>query len=115
MNEDLKKTLLNPIGRLFLKGVYDAHRTIAVAGPAAKNPSYVEVPAGVSMKDLSAYFEEGEVRIVSGDVLSGEAVGPDGFLGFYHDQVSVLKEGNYYEMFGWINPFRSKKFYSRPV
>ena len=102
--------LVAVIGRLFLKGVYDAHRTIAVAGPAAKNPSYVEVPAGVSMKDLSAYFEEGEVRIVSGDVLSGEAVGPDGFLGFYHDQVSVLKEGNYYEMFGWINPFRSKKF-----
>ena len=98
------------IGRLFLKGVYDDHRIIAVAGPAAKNPSYVEVPGGVCMKDLAPYFEGDEIRIVSGDVLSGEAVGPDGFLGFYHDQVSVLKEGNYYEMFGWINPFRSKKF-----
>ena len=43
-------------------------------------------------------------------MLSGEAVGIDGFLGFYEDQVSVLKEGRYYEMFGWINPFRSKKF-----
>ena len=102
--------LVAAIGRFFLKGVYDVHRTIAVAGPAVKNPSYVEVPAGVCMKDLAAYFEGEEVRIVSGDVLSGEAVGPDGFLGFYHDQVSALKEGNYYEMFGWINPFRAKKF-----
>lgn len=102
--------LVAVIGRFFLKGVYDAHRTIAVAGPAAKNPSYAEVPAGVCMKDLAAFFGEDEVRIISGDVLSGEAVGPDGFLGFYHDQVSVLKEGNYYEMFGWINPLRSKKF-----
>jgi len=98
------------IGRLFLKGVYDTRRIITVAGPAAVNPSYVEVPAGVCMKDLSAYFGKGEVRIISGDVLSGEEVGPDGFLGFYHNQVSILKEGRYYEMFGWANPFRFKKF-----
>ena len=102
--------LVAVIGRLFLKGVYDSHRTIAVAGPAAKRPSYVEVPSGVCMKDLAEYFDGDGVRIVSGDVLSGEAVGVDGFLGFHHDQVSVLKEGDYYEMFGWINPLRSKKF-----
>ena len=102
--------LVAVIGRLFLKGVYDPSRIIAVAGPAAKNPSYVEVPAGVCMKALSDCFAEADIRVVSGDVLSGEAVGPDGFLGFYHDQVSVLREGNYYEMFGWINPLRSKKF-----
>ena len=102
--------LVAVIGRLFLKGIYDDRRIIAVAGPAAVNPSYAEVPAGVCMKDLSAFFGEGDVRVVSGDVLSGEAVGADGFLGFYDDQVSLLKEGNYYEMFGWINPFRSKKF-----
>ena len=81
--------LVAAIGRLFLKGVYDVHRTIAVAGPSVKNPSYVEVPAGVCMKDLADRFDGGNVRIVSGDVLSGEAVGSDGFLGFFHDQVSV--------------------------
>ena len=102
--------LVAVIGRFFLKGVYDTRRIIAVAGPAAVNPSYVEVPCGVSMKDLSAYFSEGDVRVVSGDVLSGEAIGRDGFLGFFHNQVSVLSEGRYYEMFGWINPLRSKKF-----
>ena len=102
--------LVAVIGRLFLKGVYDAHRTIAVAGPAAVNPAYAEVPAGVSMQDLAGFFGTGDVRIISGDVLTGETVGPDGFLGFYHSQVSVLPEGNYHELFGWANPFRAKKF-----
>jgi len=102
--------LVAVIGRFMLKGEYDTHRLIAVAGPAAVKPSYVEVPAGVSMKQLAAHFGEGNIRVVSGDVLTGEAVGREGFLGFYHNQVSVLQEGDYFEMFGWMNPLRSKKF-----
>ena len=102
--------LVAVIGRLFLTGKYDTRRVIAVAGPAAVKPSYVEVTAGVSMKDLAEYFGEGDVRVISGDVLSGEAVGREGFLGFYHNQVSVIKEGKYFEMFGWANPIRAKKF-----
>lgn len=100
------------IGRLLIKGVCDLSRTIAVAGPAANNPSYVEVPCGVSMQALSEYFntEKGDVRVISGDVLSGENVGKDGYLGFYSNLVSVLPEGNYFEMFGWCKPFRLKKF-----
>ena len=102
--------LVAVIGRFMLKGVYDTRRTIAVAGPAAVKPAYAEVTAGVSMKQLAGFFAEGNVRVVSGDVLSGEAVGREGFLSFYDDQVSVLKEGDYFEMFGWMNPLRSKKF-----
>lgn len=102
--------LVAAIGRFFLKGVYDVHRTIAVAGPAAVNPSYVKVPCGVSMQDLKEYFGQGDIRVISGDVLTGENVGPDGFLGFYHNMVSVIPEGNYYEMFGWVKPFRLHKF-----
>ena len=100
------------IGRLFLKGVYDTSRTIAVAGPAAKNPSYVKVPQGVAVSALAEYFDfsKGDVRIISGDVLSGEKVAPDGFVGFYANLVSVVPEGNYHEMFGWVKPFRCKKF-----
>ena len=102
--------LVAVIGRFILKGVYDTRRIIAVAGPAAVNPSYVEVTAGVCMKDLARYFGEGDVRVISGDVLSGEAVGREGFMGFFHNQVSVVKEGHYHELFGWANPFRGKKF-----
>ena len=104
--------LVASIGRLLTKGVCDLSRTIAVAGPAAVNPSYVEVPCGVSMKALAEYFstEKGDVRVISGNVLSGENVGPDGYLGFFDNLVSVLPEGNHFEMFGWCKPFRLKKF-----
>ncbi len=102
--------LVAVIGRFMLKGVYDTRRIIAVAGPAAVKPAYAEVTAGVSMKQLAGFFAEGNVRVISGDVLTGETVGREGFLGFYHNQVSVLKEGDYFEMFGWMNPLRSKKF-----
>ena len=38
----------------------------------------------------------------------GKAVGRDGFPGFFDNLVTVLPEGNYYEMFGWVKPFRLK-------
>lgn len=100
------------IGRLFLSGVYDTARTIAVAGPAVKNPSYVKVPQGVAVSALAEYFDnsQGDLRIISGDVLSGRTVTPDSFVGFFDSLVSVLPEGNYHEMFGWVKPFRCKKF-----
>ena len=44
------------------------------------------------------------MRIINGDVLSGYKVKSDGFLGYYNNNLSVLKEGNNYRMFGWI-PF----------
>ena len=53
---------------------------------------------------------DGDVRYISGDVLTGSNVGKEGFLGFFDDQVTLLAEGNYHEMFGWGKPFRSKKF-----
>ncbi|MBP5210562.1 MAG: NADH:ubiquinone reductase (Na(+)-transporting) subunit A, partial [Bacteroidales bacterium] len=46
----------------------------------------------------------------SGNPLTGENVGPDGFLGFFDNQVTLLSEGDYCEMFGWVKPFRLKKF-----
>lgn len=104
--------LVAAIGKLFLHGIYDMSRVVAVAGPAVKDPSYVKAVAGISMNDLSEYFDasKGDVRIISGDVLTGEAVGKGGFLGFYNNLVTALPEGNYYEMFGWVKPFRLHKF-----
>ncbi len=104
--------LVAAIGKLFLNGVYDMSRTIAVAGPAVVNPSYVKCCAGVSMEQISDLFNfaHGEIRIISGDLLSGKVVGREGFLGFYDNLVTALPEGNYHELFGWVKPFRLKKF-----
>ncbi|NMB37678.1 MAG: Na(+)-translocating NADH-quinone reductase subunit A [Bacteroidales bacterium] len=104
--------LVAAIGKLFLNGVYDTSRVIAVAGPAVVNPSYVKCCAGVAMEQISDLFNfaNGNIRIVSGDLLSGKAVGRDGFLGFYDNLVTALPEGDYHELFGWAKPFRLKKF-----
>jgi Na+-transporting NADH:ubiquinone oxidoreductase subunit A len=106
--------LVAAIGKLFLKGVYDTSRIIAVAGPAVVNPSYVRCCAGIAMEQISDLFNfaHGNIRIISGDLLSGKTVGREGFLGFYDNLVTALPEGDYHEMFGWAKPFRLKKFSS---
>lgn len=103
--------MLAAIGKLFNTGRYDMTRRIAVTGPKAIDPSYVTGLPGMSMADISEFYDGSEdLRIISGDVLTGTGVGKDGYLGFYDNQVSILKEGKEYEMLGWAKPFRSHLF-----
>lgn len=104
--------LVATIGKLFTKGIYDASQLVAVVGPAVKTPTYVKGIQGMQISTIKYLADEskGTLRYISGDVLTGENVGIDGFLGFYKNQITVLPEGDYYEMFGWVKPFRSKKF-----
>ena len=113
---------LAAVGRLFTKGIYDIRKTIAITGPRALNPSYVHITPGASLRDIAEYADtekvslrnkKGElldIRYVSGNILTGDNVGADGFLGFFHNQITLISEGDYYEMFGWVKPFRLKKF-----
>ena len=103
--------MLAAIGKLFNTGKYDVKRKIAVTGPKAVNPAYVDCYPGISMKDIKEFYETPEnLRFVSGDVLSGTNIGAEGFLGFYDNQVTILEEGNKYELLGWAKPFRPKLF-----
>ncbi len=104
--------LLAAIGKSLTEGKYDMSRVIAITGPRVNEPSYVNGIAGMSMKSVSDYFDkgDGDVRIVSGNVLTGDNVGIDGYLGFFHNQITAISEGHYCEMFGWAKPFRLKKF-----
>ena len=104
--------ILAAIGRFFRTGKLDLRRKVAVTGPKATTPSYIDAIAGFSMKAIADMCDsrDGDVRYISGDVLTGSNVGKEGFLGFFDDQVTLLAEGNYHEMFGWGKPFRSKKF-----
>ncbi|MBP5505635.1 MAG: Na(+)-translocating NADH-quinone reductase subunit A [Bacteroidales bacterium] len=101
---------LAAMGRCLRTGEFDMTRPVAVTGPAAKEPCYVMGVQGMSLKAIAKYAEEGNVRYVSGDVLTGTNVGAEGFLGFFDSQVTLLEEGDYYELLGWIKPFRLKKF-----
>lgn len=105
--------MLAAIGKLFNTGKYDLRRKIAVTGPKAISPAYVEGYPGISMKDISEFYDSSEnLRFVSGDVLTGTNIGADGFLGFFDNQVTILKEGNEYELLGWAKPVRLSQFSS---
>ena len=100
------------IGRFFNNGYYDMRRLVAMTGPAALNPSYVECAPGMCLSDIEDHFDhwQGNLRIISGDVLTGGNVGREGFLRFYDDMVTILQEGEGREMFGWAKPLRFNKF-----
>ena len=103
--------MLAAIGKLFNTGKYDVRRKIAVTGPKAISPAYVEGYPGISMKDVKEFYNASEnLRFVSGDVLTGTNVGAEGFLGFFDNQITILEEGDKYELLGWAKPCRPKLF-----
>jgi Na+-transporting NADH:ubiquinone oxidoreductase subunit A len=55
----------------------------------------------------------GNLRYISGNVLTGATIQRDGFLGYYDSQVTVIPEGNYFEFFGWMMPGLEKFSFSK--
>jgi len=94
------------IGRLFRTGKYDPSVVVALTGARVKKPQYYKTIRGA---EVSALLEnqlmEGENRVISGSVLNGKQIDAEnGYVGFFNSQVTVIREGNYHEMFGWILP-----------
>lgn len=103
--------MLAAIGKLFNKGVYDVNRKIAVTGPMAIEPAYVSAYPGTSIMAFKDFFDPSiNLRYISGDVLSGTNVGRSGFIGFHDNQISILEEGDNYELLGWAKPLRPSLF-----
>ena len=102
------------IGKLFLEGRYDAERIIAVTGAELENTGYVKTYIGANLENMvKGNLKNDHIRVVSGDVLSGKAVPTNGHIGFYEDQVTVLEEGDEYEMFGWLLPLSPRPTISK--
>ena len=113
LREDLEhiQTAINALGKLFNTGKYDVRRKIAVTGPKAINPAYVEGYPGIAIKDVAEFYNAQEnLRFISGDVLTGTNVGAEGYLGFFDNQISILEEGDKYELLGWAKPVRCSQF-----
>ncbi len=103
--------MLVAIGKLFNTGKYDVKRKIAVTGPKATGPAYVDGYPGISMKDVKEFYNASEnLRYISGDVLTGTNVGAEGFTGFFDNQITIIEEGDKYELLGWAKPFRTSLF-----
>jgi Na+-transporting NADH:ubiquinone oxidoreductase subunit A len=96
------------IGRLFLTGKYDASRIVALTGSEVKAPKYYKMTIGSPVaKLLSGAINEGDVRIISGNVLSGTKISKEGNLGYYDNQITVIPEGSEPKFMiskGWLEP-----------
>lgn len=105
------------IGELLLTGKFNANRTIALAGSSVKTPKYYKTKIGAEVATFiyDSGLDEENVRIISGDVLSGTQVSPKQHLGYYSNTVSVIPEGDDYEFFGWNKPIFNKISPSRAL
>ena len=102
------------IGKLFLQGKYDASKVIALAGSEVKKPQYYKTYTGASIKKIVENNIEGSnVRYISGNVLTGEKIESDGHIRYFDNLVTVIPEGDQYELFGWIKPTTNKLSFQR--
>ena len=97
------------LGKLFSKGYFDPSISINIAGPAVK-PTYVKSRLGSSFAPLKNNLIIDNVRVISGDVLTGKQVSIDGFLGFYHSMFSIIEESFERPFIGWLHPGGKSKY-----
>ncbi|UDM05774.1 Na(+)-translocating NADH-quinone reductase subunit A [Halomonas sp. NyZ770] len=94
-------------GKLFVEGKLDVTRIVAVGGPRAEKPRLLRTRVGASTQELLAgeVIQPEDTRVISGSVFSGFAAeGNITYLGRFHNQVSLLEEGNKRTFMGWLSP-----------
>lgn len=98
------------IGALFTSGEIDNQRVVALGGPEVKEPRLIKTILGANLNQLViGELSNVENRIISGSVLSGrKASGKFAFLGRYHKQVSVIREGRERELLHYLRPGLNK-------
>jgi Na+-transporting NADH:ubiquinone oxidoreductase subunit A len=99
------------IGKLFTTGILDTSRVVSLAGPQVSNPRLVRTRIGASLDEfVEGELKDDENRVISGSAFSGrKAQGDDvGYLGRYHNQVTVLKEDRDRVFLGWMGPGQEK-------
>ncbi len=104
------------IGYLCKTGYLLTDRIISLGGPAVTSPSLIKTRLGASLHEICAgKLSDTGIRILSGSVLNGRQASVfHEFLGYYHQQVSVLSEGSGRSFFGWALP-GSDRFSITPV
>lgn len=102
------------IGKLFLNGIHDASRVIAITGSEVKTPQYYKTYTGASIKKfLENNLINDHVRCISGNVLTGTSIGKEGYIGYFDHYITVIPEGDQYEFLGWIAPTANKISFQR--
>jgi Na+-transporting NADH:ubiquinone oxidoreductase subunit A len=94
-------------GKMFTEGKLNVSRVIAVGGPRADKPRLVRTRIGASTEELLAGEVESpeDTRVISGSVFAGSiAEGALRYVGRFHNQLSLLEEGNKRAFMGWLSP-----------
>jgi Na+-transporting NADH:ubiquinone oxidoreductase subunit A len=92
------------IGHLFLTGAVYTPRVISLAGPMVETPRLLKTRVGASLDNLCAGSLTGDHnRVISGSVFGGRSAAKAfAYLGRYHNQVTVLEEGDDRPMFHYL-------------
>ena len=93
------------IGHAIRTGEFFPERLIALAGSEIKNTGYFKILSGADISSIITNNTNSDnYRIISGNVLTGENISENPALGYYDTMLTVIPEGNKYEMFGWALP-----------
>ena len=106
------------IGELLLIGKFNAERIVALVGSSVEKPRYFKTIAGSEIATIvydKGVSKDGNDRIISGNVLSGKQIQTDGNLDYYSNVISIIPEGDDYELFGWTKPVFNKVSTSRAL
>ena len=96
------------LGCLFNTGNLKQEQVVAIAGQVAE-PKYIRTFKGANVGELlEGQIDKDNLRIIAGDILTGEKVEKNQYLNANDDQITVIKEGNYYEPFGWLLPIKPR-------
>ena len=106
------------IGELLLTGQFNAERIVALVGSSVEKPRYFVTKLGSEIATIiydKGISKDANARIISGNVLNGKQIQPDGYLDYYSNVVSIIPEGDDYEFFGWTKPVFNKVSTSRAL
>ena len=91
------------IGRMVRTGKFDMSKTIVVAGSEAEARCYKRIIAGAAVESIVGKVKE-NVRVISGNALTGRTTPADGYISADANMLTLLPEGNVYELLGWAMP-----------
>lgn len=102
------------IGKFFATGKINLERIYAICGSELKSTFYIKSVVGAQINSLlENNLNIENVRVISGNVLSGTKIDKNSFLSFYHQMITVIAEGDYFEFLGWANPGINKFSFSK--
>lgn len=95
------------VGELALNGRYNPAAAVALVGPEVSKPCIVNTVQGAPIEDIvrgRLKDADHNVRLVSGDVLTGAKVDIDGYLRYPYRMVTAMAEGDDVdELLGWAS------------